>query len=130
MKSLLLCTFVKGYAINNTLENLKDEYYDYFDNDKIFLLGTSEKNSYILSYNLVSDVEIDFYRNTVLVHRKKETNTLYTINAINDLIKEINNGVLDKNYKIEWELYRNSILLSNNGVLTILPTTVKKIYRI
>jgi hypothetical protein len=66
----------------------------------------------------------------VLVHRKKETNTLYTINAINDLIKEINNGVLDKNYKIEWELYRNSILLSNNGVLTILPTTVKKIYRI
>jgi hypothetical protein len=130
VKSLLLCTFVKGYAINNTLENLKDEYYDYFDNDKIFLLGTSEKNSYILSYNLVSDVEIDFYRNTVLVHRKKETNTLYTINAINDLIKEINNGVLDKNYKIEWELYRNSILLSNNGVLTILPTTVKKIYRI
>jgi len=130
VKSLLLCTFVKGYAINNTLENLKDEYYDYFDNDKIFLLGTSEKNSYILSYNLVSDVEIDFYRNTVLVHRKKETNTLYTINAINDLIKEINNGVLDKNYKIEWGLYRNSILLSNNGVLTILPTTVKKIYRI
>ena len=25
--------------------------------------------------------------NTILVHRKKETNTLYTINALNELIK-------------------------------------------
>lgn len=116
--------------INDTVEDLKDEYYDYFDNNKIFLLGTSEKNSYILSYNLISNTEINFYRNTVLVHRKKETNTLYTINAINDLIREVNNGVLDKSYKIDWERYKNSIMLSNNGELKILSTFVKKIYTV
>jgi hypothetical protein len=29
--------------------------------------------------------------NTILVHRKKQTNTLYTINALNELIKSLNN---------------------------------------
>lgn len=130
MKNLLLCTFVKGYKINSTLDDLKNEYYDYFDNNKIFLLGTDQKNSYILSYNLISDTEIDFYKNTILVHRKKETNTLYTINAINDLIREINNGVLDKTYKINWELYKNCILLSDNESVKIIPTVIKKIYRL
>jgi hypothetical protein len=32
---------------------------------------------------------------TILLHRKKESNTLYTINALNDLIKELNEGKAD-----------------------------------
>jgi hypothetical protein len=38
--------------------------------------------------------------NTILVHRKKETNTLYTINALNELIKKLNGGVVDIAYKV------------------------------
>ena len=53
-----------------------------------------------------------FIENTILVHRKKETNTLYTINALNSLIKELNGGVLDKSYRINWQDYRNCILLT------------------
>jgi hypothetical protein len=64
------------------------------------------------------------------VHRKKETNTMYTINAINELIKNLNNGILDKTYKIEWELYKNSLLVSNNGVFKVINTELKKIYNI
>jgi hypothetical protein len=30
--------------------------------------------------------------NTILLHRKKESNTLYTINALNDLICSLNEG--------------------------------------
>jgi hypothetical protein len=40
--------------------------------------------------------------NTILLHRKKETNSLYTINALNTLIKSLNNGFLDKNYMVDW----------------------------
>ncbi len=130
MKNILLCTFVKGYSINSTIDNLIDEYGDIFDNDKIFLFATNEKNNYILSYNLITDQSIQFYKNTVLVHRKKETNTMYTINAINELIKNLNNGILDKTYKIEWELYKNSLLVSNNGVFKVINTELKKIYNI
>ena len=130
MKNILLCTFVQGYAINSTIDDLVDEYGDIFDNNKIFLFATNEKKNYILSYNLITDQSIQFYKNTVLVHRKKETNTMYTINAINELIKNLNNGILDKTYKIDWELYRNSLLISNNGSFKVIETELKKIYNI
>lgn len=130
MKNILLCTFVQGYAINSTIDDLVDEYGDIFDNNKIFLFATNEKKNYILSYNLITDQSIQFYKNTVLVHRKKETNTMYTINAINELIKNLNNGILDKTYKIDWELYRNSLLVSNNGSFKVIETELKKIYNI
>jgi hypothetical protein len=130
VKNILLCTFVQGYAINSTIDDLVDEYGDIFDNNKIFLFATNEKKNYILSYNLITDQSIQFYKNTVLVHRKKETNTMYTINAINELIKNLNNGILDKTYKIDWELYRNSLLVSNNGSFKVIETELKKIYNI
>lgn len=130
MKNILLCTFVRGYMIDSTIDDLVEQYYDMFDNKKIFLFATNEKKSYILSYNLIADHEIEFYSNTVLVHRKKETNTMYTINAINELIKNLNNGILDKTYKIDWNLYTNCILVSNGGNFKIIPTKLKKIYNI
>lgn len=130
MNNLLLCTFVRGYRIQSTLEDLIFEYGDIFDNRKIFLFSTNENGNYILSYNLLTDESISFYENTIMVHRKKETNTMYTINAINELIKNLNNGVLDKNYRIDWESYRNSLLISTNNVFKIIPTELKKIYNI
>jgi hypothetical protein len=65
--------------------------------------------------------------NTILLHRKKESNTLYTINALNALIKSLNNGVLDTNYRITWLDYKNSILLIQNNDLNIIQTKIFKI---
>jgi hypothetical protein len=36
---------------------------------------------------------------------------LYTINALNSLIKSINNGVLDKNLQIDWDNYKDKLLI-------------------
>ena len=58
---------------------------------------------------------------------KKHTNTLYTINALNDLIRELNNGVLDKSFSVEWENYKNCLLLTNDGGLNKIPTKIYKI---
>jgi hypothetical protein len=65
--------------------------------------------------------------NTILLHRKKESNTLYTINALNALIKSLNNGILDTNYRIMWLDYKNSILLIQNNDLNIIQTKIHKI---
>jgi hypothetical protein len=65
--------------------------------------------------------------NTILVHRKKQTNTLYTINALNELIKSLNNGVLDKKFPIEWENYRNCILLIQAEGFNKINTKIKDI---
>ena len=43
--------------------------------------------------------------------KKKQSNTLYTINALNMLIRELNNGILDKSFSIDWINYKNCILL-------------------
>ena len=65
--------------------------------------------------------------NTILLHRKKDSNTLYTINALNDLIKSLNGGVLDTSYKVNWQDYRNCILLTAGGELKKLDTKVHDI---
>jgi hypothetical protein len=65
--------------------------------------------------------------NTILVHRKKESNTLYTINALNDLIKKLNGGAVDPTFRIEWQHYRNCILLTQHGEVKQLNTKIYKI---
>jgi hypothetical protein len=65
--------------------------------------------------------------NTILLHRKKESNTLYTINALNDLIKSLNGGVLDNQFPIDWKEYQNCILLTHAGDLKKLDTKIYKI---
>ena len=50
---------------------------------------------------------------TILVHRKKQSNTLYTINALNELIKEENGGTLDKSFTVDWDKFKNSIIVTN-----------------
>ena len=65
--------------------------------------------------------------NTILLHRKKESNTLYTINALNTLIKDLNGGILDKNYMVNWNDYKNSILLTDGPNLRKLDTAIHKI---
>ena len=48
-----------------------------------------------------------------MLHIKKDTNSLYTVNALNEIIKIVNNGVLDKSYVVDWNNYKNSLLLTN-----------------
>lgn len=77
------------------------------------MTGTDTRTEYILSYNVLLQGYTQFLPNSVLFHRKRETNTLYTINALNDLIQLLNNGVLDTHYKIDWERYRDIMLIKN-----------------
>jgi hypothetical protein len=65
--------------------------------------------------------------NTILAHRNKSTNTLYTINSLNELVKSLNGGMTDRNFKINWEDYRNCILLTRQGELVRLNTSIHNI---
>jgi hypothetical protein len=64
---------------------------------------------------------------TISLHRKKQSNTLYTINALNEVIREKNGGVLDKSYMVDWNEFSNTLLLTNEMGLQKIPT---KIYQI
>ena len=98
--------------------------------NKIFILHVKSNDEYVCTYN-VDQVNInEIPTNTILVHRKKESNTLYTINALNELIKTLNNGVVDTRYKIDWQHYKNTILLTQQQELKLLRTKIYKIVEV
>ena len=82
------------------------------------------KNSDLTTFNSSSEFLVS---NTILVHRKKQTNTLYTFNALNELIKSLNNGYLDKSYRVNWNDYKNCILLIQTDGFNRIDTRVKTI---
>ena len=58
---------------------------------------------------------------------KKQSNTLYTINALNEVIRSKNNGVLDKRFMVDWNEFRNTLLLTNDSGLFKIHTRIYSI---
>lgn len=129
MRTQLVCTFVKKHEIEQTIDEIERLFS--ILNGKVFLLkSTNIQNELMLSYNVVLESRQDFLPGSIMVHRKKETNTIYTINALNELIMNLNNGVLDKKYPIEWEKYRDTMLLKKPEGLKLLKIELIKVYSI
>ena len=95
--------------------------------NKIFILEVKDNNEYVLTYNIEMSNIANIPENTILVHRKKESNTLYTINALNELIKKLNGGVVDTRFQIDWQHYKNTILLTQQNELKQLKTKIHEI---
>jgi len=93
----------------------------------MFILYIKSNDEYVITYNVDQGNVKNIPPNTILVHRKKETNTLYTINALNELIKKLNGGVVDTKFPINWQHYRNCVLLTQHGDLKQLNTKIHDI---
>ena len=125
MNNRLFATFTQLNAIDELIDDLSSTY-DIMYN-KMFILFVKSTNEYVITYNVEQGNVNSIPVNTILVHRKKESNTLYTINALNDLIKKLNGGAVDPNFKINWQHYRNCILLTQHGEVKQLNTKIYKI---
>lgn len=129
LKNKLFCTFSPKDAIEDTLTRIKSEYTIQYG--KIFVLESEDTDEYLCTYNIEVDATATtIIPNTILLHRKKETSTLYTINSLNALIKSLNNGVLDTKFPINWTDYKNCVLLTTASELRRLNTTIYKIVTI
>jgi hypothetical protein len=125
MQNKLFCTFSNQDELDNTLKTIQSQYQILFN--KIFVLYIESTNEYVCTYNIDSFNIEGILSNTILLHRKKESNTLYTINALNDLIKLLNGGILNNKFPIPWNEYKNCILLTHSGELRKLDTKIFKI---
>ena len=131
MRTQLLCTFTTQYNLEQTVMDITKHFKVIFE--KIYVLQNEDKpKELICTYNIDKSDDVDFnkVKNTISLHRKKITNTLYTINALNELIMDINNGILDTSYQIPWDIYKNMILISNKEGLSKIPTRILKIINI
>jgi len=113
MQTQLLCTFTKREELQTILEKIKQTYtivYNYI----YVLQNKSNLDELYITYNIDTQYKPTTpLKDTILVHRKKQSNTLYTINALNELVKEENGGKLDKSFEIDWEKFRNTIIVTN-----------------
>ena len=127
MNNRLYCTFTTVDSYEEVANTIQTSYVILFN--KIFVLESLDGEKIMLTYNVDMNNSSgeSMVDNTILVHRKKQTNTLYTINALNELIKNLNNGVLDKKFPIEWNNYRNCILLIQAEGFNKIDTKVKDI---
>lgn len=121
-KNKLFCTFLSLDEIEQISNLLKSNYTILFN--KIFVLQSPDCDEYIMTYNIEIGNISELPFNTILVHRKKESNTLYTINSLNRLIMDLNSGILDKNFQVNWNNYKNCLLLLKNEQIRRLNTKV------
>ena len=131
MKSQLLATFTTKDNLDETIEKITDAYTIMFN--KVYVLQNEDNvNELICTYNVDTQNGVDYNKvaGTISLHRKKYSNTLYTINALNECIKNLNNGVMDEKFMIPWENFKNMLLITNSDGLNKINTRIYKIIEI
>lgn len=122
----LFCTFSAKDSLEDTISSITGQYTILYK--KIFVLSSPDSHELLCTYNIeVEGPTTKILPNTILLHRKKESNTLYTINALNTLIKQLNGGVLDTKFVINWGDYKNCVLLTQGEGLKKVNTAIHKI---
>lgn len=122
----LFAVFCTKDKLDETLESIKSAYSILYG--KLFVLESADSEELLITFNIDPvNSSNRLLPNCILLHRKKETNTLYTINALNVLIKDLNGGVADSSYKVEWQDFKNTVLLTQGTDLRKLETKIHKI---
>ena len=131
MRTQLLATFTTKTDLETTIENIKGAYTIAFG--KIYVLQNENSvNELICTYNvdLASGADFNDVKGTISLHRKKHSNTLYTINALNEVVANLNNGVIDSKFIVPWENFKNTLLVTNSDGLNRISTRIYKIIEI
>ena len=131
MKSQLLCTFTTKEKLDETIKVIVDAYTIIFN--KVYVLqNENDVDELICTYNVDTQNGVDYnaVKGTISLHRKKHSNTLYTINALNEVVANLNNGVVDSKFIVPWENFKNTLLITNSEGLNKISTRIFKIIKI
>ena len=131
MKTQLLATFTTKTDLDTTVEKIKGAYTIAFG--KVYVLQNENNvNELICTYNVDLSKGADYndVKGTISLHRKKHSNTLYTINALNEVIASLNNGLIDSKFIVPWENFKNTLMVTNSDGLNKISTRIYKIIKI
>ena len=131
MRTQLLASFTTKEHLDEISKNIQEAYTIVFN--KIYVLqNENNTDELICTYNVSTEEAVDYnkVKGTISLHRKKHSNTLYTINALNEVIRSKNNGILDKKFMVDWTEFQNSLILTNETGLNIIPTKIFQIINV
>ena len=128
MRTQLLATFTTKEHLDDTVDSIQEAYTIVFS--KIYVLQNEENtNELICTYNVDTKEAVDYnkVKGTISLHRKKHSNTLYTINALNEVVANLNNGIIDSKFVVPWENFKNTLMVTNSEGLNKISTRIYKI---
>jgi hypothetical protein len=122
----LLCTFTTAKDFRTTSDEIQ-KFYEVYSHRIFAFVNAQNINEVYLTYNVLNmRKDAPKFPNTILIHRKKQTNTLYTLNAMNRLIEE-ENGHVDKTFIVNWQLYENSLIITGDVSIRVIPLKISTI---
>ncbi len=133
-KKILIGTFVRSpYVPSRIIRNVQE----IFDPDRIFIFSVKndETNKRLITFNIDKNDMGDrfseykkIFKNTLRLHRRKDSNTFYTLNSLNKVVKDQNGGSEDKQFEVDWTNFKNCCLvLDKGGNVKALETKLAKI---
>jgi len=123
----LLCTFTTLAELEFELAAIARTYK--VDGDIYVLQNQDVPEDIYLTYNVRRDMVTPRRPKTISVHRKKDYNVIYSINALNLMAVGDFSGSLNPRHEIDWDRYRNSLVVVNGKSITVFPTVLLKIVR-
>ena len=130
MNTQLLCLFTTKQELDSSIDFILTNYI--LTNSNVFILESKVRpEEAFVTFNVEKgSAAIPSQWKTILVHRKKQSNTIYTINALNEVVKSKTGGQVDNHYMIDWEEYRSCILTTANTGYKKIPTKVLKTFNV
>ena len=126
MNTQLLCLFTLNTELQHSIDFILNKYE--IINPNVFVLESKVRpEELFITFNVMKgSAPISSNWKTILVHRKKQTNTIYTINALNEVVKSMTGGQTDNSFMIDWEEFQNCILTTSNTGYKKIPTKIHK----
>jgi len=126
MNTQLLCLFTLNTELQHSIDFILNSYE--IINPNVFVLENKIKaEELFITFNVEKgSAPINSKWKTILVHRKKQSNTIYTINALNEVVKSKTGGHIDSSFIIDWDEFRNCILTTSNVGYKKIPTKIHK----
>jgi hypothetical protein len=123
MRVLLMC-FSSTEDYRNKLQEIREVFRP---ESSIFVIQNRyDDNEIFLTFNTEYNFKIG---GCIKINKVKRSNTLFSIDAINELsIRE--NGKIDKDWIPNWNEFENCLLLMRNGELAVIPTKIKEIIKL
>lgn len=115
-KNILIGVFANKNKLLSLLEQLKVNFKIDLNKIRIFTIE-SKSYEYLITFQALSREQfLKNIENSTVIHAKN--GCLFSINALNKLI-ESESGSIDKDYLVDWEKYKDTLLILTNGNLSI-----------
>lgn len=115
-KYILIGTFVNKKQILYFLEKLNVKFNISYD--KMFVYSIDENNyEYLVTFRTNNkELYLKEIKNSTVMHVKN--GCIFSINALNKLIEK-ETGENNKEYQLNWDLYKDKLIILTNGKLSI-----------